>query len=336
MVSSEEKMGLKALFKNSQAALSMILVQLLSTGTVLLSKIVLNRGTFIFSLLTYRQIVAAFFLAPFAFFMERKMLSKLSWMALPWIFFNGLFGITMAMGLYYYGLQYTSATFASNFLNLIPITTFILSTIAGMEKLGLGSKGGRIKVAGTMLCVAGALSVKLFKVYPSVYWATMLSCLAGSLQSAIIGIALDRGKAAWSLGWDMQLLTIFYSGVLTTGANFCLISWAVSKRGPTYPSMFSPVSLVFVTILESLFMGEEIFIGSILGMLMITGGLYAFLWGKRNELPPHDISIRDVALDVESPRSQPSISLSSAHHIGTIAEEAHGKETKNIKVVTVL
>ncbi|XP_058086555.1 WAT1-related protein At3g30340-like isoform X3 [Magnolia sinica] len=320
--------------------------------------------------------------------MERKMLSKLSWMALPWIFFNGLFGITMAMGLYYYGLQYTSATFASNFLNLIPITTFILSTIAGMEKLGLGSKGGRIKVAGTMLCVAGALSVslykgkplhiwpshlhshhismqrmtkkelvtgslmlvgsclsyatwfivqvKLFKVYPSVYWATMLSCLAGSLQSAIIGIALDRGKAAWSLGWDMQLLTIFYSGVLTTGANFCLISWAVSKRGPTYPSMFSPVSLVFVTILESLFMGEEIFIGSILGMLMITGGLYAFLWGKRNELPPHDISIRDVALDVESPRSQPSISLSSAHHIGTIAEEAHGKETKNIKVVTVL
>lgn len=40
-----------------------------------------------------------------------------------------VYRISMAMGLYYYGLRETTATYATNFLNLIPITTFILSTI---------------------------------------------------------------------------------------------------------------------------------------------------------------------------------------------------------------
>lgn len=37
----------------------------------------------------------------------------------------------MAMGLYSYGLRDTTATYATNFLNLIPITTFVFSIIAG-------------------------------------------------------------------------------------------------------------------------------------------------------------------------------------------------------------
>ncbi len=35
----------------------------------------------------------------------------------------------MAMGLFYYGLRDTNATYATNFLNLIPIFTFVFSTI---------------------------------------------------------------------------------------------------------------------------------------------------------------------------------------------------------------
>lgn len=35
----------------------------------------------------------------------------------------------MAMGLFYYGLKDTSATYATNLLNLIPIVTFLFSTI---------------------------------------------------------------------------------------------------------------------------------------------------------------------------------------------------------------
>lgn len=58
-------------FVLSQDILSMLLVQLLMTGMQILSKIILNQGIFIFALMTYRHIVAAFCVAPFAFFFER-------------------------------------------------------------------------------------------------------------------------------------------------------------------------------------------------------------------------------------------------------------------------
>ena len=35
--------------------------------------------------------------------------------------------IVLAMGLYYYGLRATSAAYSVNFLNLIPIITFIIA-----------------------------------------------------------------------------------------------------------------------------------------------------------------------------------------------------------------
>lgn len=37
--------------------------------------------------------------------------------------------ITAAMGLYYYGLRDTTATYATNFLNLIPVVTFVISSM---------------------------------------------------------------------------------------------------------------------------------------------------------------------------------------------------------------
>lgn len=37
--------------------------------------------------------------------------------------------ILFAMGLFYYGLKDTSATYAVNFLNLVPIVTFVFSII---------------------------------------------------------------------------------------------------------------------------------------------------------------------------------------------------------------
>lgn len=55
----------------SQMVASMLLVQLFATGQQLLSKGILNQGTFIFSFMAYRHLVAALCVAPFAFFLER-------------------------------------------------------------------------------------------------------------------------------------------------------------------------------------------------------------------------------------------------------------------------
>nr|DAD18325.1 TPA_asm: hypothetical protein HUJ06_019788 [Nelumbo nucifera] len=117
---------------------------------------------------------------------------------------------------------------------------------------------------GSLLSVSFwyVLQVRLFKVYPSKYWATTLTCAVGCLQSTVVGLLINRSKAAWELRWNLELLTIIYSGALGTGAKFCIVSWVITNQGPTYPPMFGPLCLIFVAFSEFLFFGQAISIGT--------------------------------------------------------------------------
>ena len=58
-------------FQWSQVVLAMLLIQVFATGMQILSRVILVEGTFVFALMTYRNVVAAFFVAPLAFYFER-------------------------------------------------------------------------------------------------------------------------------------------------------------------------------------------------------------------------------------------------------------------------
>ncbi|KAG4389689.1 hypothetical protein GLYMA_06G138300v4 [Glycine max] len=324
----------KEWFKWSQTVLSMLLVQVFATGMQILSRVILVEGTFIFALIAYRHAVAAICVAPFAFYFERDGAKKLRWSIWFWLFLNALVGITMAMGLFYYGLRDTSATYSVNFLSLVPIFTYIISIVCRMERLRFQTWTSKVKTMGAVLCVGGALTtslykgkefyigqsshqthstveasktnmlrgtlfllgsclsytawfivqqVKLLEIFPFKYWGTMLTCIIASIQATIVGICLDGRKVTWSLKWNLQLVTIIYSGALATAATFCLIYWAIAIKGPTYPTMFNPLALLFVAISEALLLGEPISLGILLGMFLILIGLCSFLWGKGKE-----------------------------------------------------
>ncbi|VAI79910.1 unnamed protein product [Triticum turgidum subsp. durum] len=327
----------------------MVLVQLLTVGTMLLSKVAMNRGMHPLVLLVYRNLVAAVAVAPLAAVFEREMWKKVNLTVLGWISINAMFGVLLAMGLYYWGLRDTSAAYAVDFLNLIPVATFLIAVVLRAERLSLSHWPGRMKLLGAAVGVAGTMVVSFFKgtrlplphlhfhdhahggaptaaphgtrdmaagtlclcgscvsyalwfvvqarvakVFPSRYWATALTCAAGSLQSAAaaaVAFALtptgDRhGWAAeWRLGWDLRLVTVVYSGVFNTGATFVLVSWAVARRGPVYPPMFNSLSLVVTAAVDAVFLGTDLYLGGVLGAALVVVGLYAFLWGKRKEL----------------------------------------------------
>ncbi|XP_019460775.1 PREDICTED: WAT1-related protein At5g64700-like [Lupinus angustifolius] len=353
--------GVKEWFRSSQAVLSMLLVQLFATGMQLLSRVILVQGTFIFALIAYRHIVAALCVAPFALYFERGHAKKFTWSVCSWIFINALVGMTMALGLFYYGLRDTSATYSVNFLNLVPICTFLVSIICGMEKLGLQTWSGKAKAVGAILCVGGAIAtslykgkdiyifhgyhthtnvvahktymlggtfflvgsclsytawfiiqVKLVKVFPFRYWGTMITCIMAAIQSTIIGLCLDSNQASWRLQWNLELITIVYSGALATAATFCLLSWAITIKGSTYPPMFNPLALIFVALSEALILGEPLKVGMFLGMVLIIIGLYSFLWGKNKEtqcLPQPNVAAGEVASMATEPVGMQSIAI---------------------------
>ncbi|XP_047165029.1 WAT1-related protein At5g64700-like isoform X2 [Vigna umbellata] len=312
----------KEWFTSSQVVLSMILVQVLMTGMQLLSRVILVQGTFIAALIVYRHLVAALCVAPFALYFERGQPKKLNCEVWCWLFVNALTGMTMAQGLFYYGLRDTSAAYSMSFLNLVPIITFFTSIILRMEKLKWQTWVGKAKSVGSILCVGGASLGSLYKGkefflghhlhrthqtaphkthmlhgtiflvcscfsytawFIAQYWGTMLACILAAIQAAAVGVCLDSSKAAWRLQWNLQLITIVYSGALATAATFCIISWAIRMKGPTYPPMFNPLSLIFVAFSEALILGQPLGVGTLGGMVLIIMGLYFFLWGKNNE-----------------------------------------------------
>ncbi|KAE8654369.1 putative Sequence-specific DNA binding transcription factor [Hibiscus syriacus] len=73
-------------------------------------------------------------------------------------------------------------------------------------------------------------------------------------------------------------------GILGSALLVFLVSCAVRLMGPLYASIFNPLGLVFVAVLGSLLLDEELYLGSIIGGLMIVCGVYVVLWGKAKEM----------------------------------------------------
>ncbi|VAH54078.1 unnamed protein product [Triticum turgidum subsp. durum] len=320
-----------------------VLVELFNTGTILLGKVAVDSGMFVFSLLCYRSILGAIFILPFALLLESGKWKELDKKALGWLFINAFVGYSLPMAMYYYGLHDTTASYGVIFSSLTPLFTFVLSILLGMETLRLKSKEGSAKVVGALVCFGGALlislyngkelhlwspvikgitkssngvaggrhhlrgtllllgdcicyafwypiQVKILKVYPWKHWSSVLTCVLGGLQTCAIGIFLRRDKLAWQVGWNIQLLTIVYSAALGTAAKYWLNLYAVEKRGPVFPPMFSTLSIVFTIVLGALLLGESLTVGSLFGSALVFSGLYMYLYGKAKELHVKTIS----------------------------------------------
>ncbi|KAI3499781.1 hypothetical protein L1887_35591 [Cichorium endivia] len=119
--------------------------------------------------------------------------------------------------------------------------------------------------------------------YPSKLNFTALQCLLSCMQSFLVAIALERDAYKWKLGWDIRILAIAYCGFVVTGFTFYLQTWVIEKKGPVFLAMSTPLAFVFTSITAALLIGEVISLGSVIGGILLIGGLYFVLWGKSNE-----------------------------------------------------
>lgn len=128
------------------------------------------------------------------------------------------------------------------------------------------------------------LLAKVSKNYPCHYSSTALMSLMGSIQSVLFALCFDRQVSQWRLGWDRRLFVVLYLGTLGSGIVVILMTWCSQKRGPLFVSVFNPLILLFVALASSLFLNETLYLGSILGGLLIIMGLYVVLWGKGKDM----------------------------------------------------
>ncbi|KAK9697480.1 hypothetical protein RND81_08G040400 [Saponaria officinalis] len=128
------------------------------------------------------------------------------------------------------------------------------------------------------------LQVPVTALYPDHLSLSGWMCFFSTLQAGVIGLFLERDPVAWNLSSGLEITCIFVSGILGSGVQFFVQSWCISKRGPFYAAMFTPLATVITTALATLFLREEIYTGSVAGATAVIIGLYIVLWGKSEEL----------------------------------------------------
>ncbi|KAJ6350193.1 hypothetical protein OIU78_006379 [Salix suchowensis] len=125
----------------------------------------------------------------------------------------------------------------------------------------------------------------------------------GAIEGSVVAAVMERGNpSAWSVGMDYKLLAAVYSGVICSGIGYYVQGLIMKRKGPVFVTAFSPLSMVIVAVLGSFFLKEILYMGRVLGAVVIVTGLYLVLWGKSKDQPPSNSS-HDKAAEIATKTS---------------------------------
>ncbi|CAM6094223.1 unnamed protein product [Calypogeia fissa] len=335
--------------------LALLTVQIGYGGYYVLSKAALGNGVDKIIFAVYRDSIGLLFLAPLAFFSERELRARLvfKWPVAFMIVGLGLLGIYLQQVLFLAGLAYTNASFTAAMQNAIPVWTFLIAVICRVEVIRITKIDGIAKLFGIFSCVAGALTMSLYKGiilvgkdpdpsgplplptsgahyqlqhestlaggwpmstflklgidewrlgslclicncfcmgayhnlqvptlrrFPAPVTVTASSVLVGTIALVTTGVFTVSGS--WVLTNPMNLLCVTYAGVVASGVNFTLQTWANHRSGPVLVGTYTPLQTFFSAVLGLIVLNEPLYLGTVIGTILILIGLYVLIWGQ--------------------------------------------------------
>ncbi|CAN1352811.1 WAT1-related protein At4g08300 [Linum perenne] len=303
------------LAKKAKPYLAMVSLQFGYAGMYIVTMLSFKHGMNHFVLGVYRHVVATIVIAPFALILERKTRPKLTLGIFLRIIMLGFLEPVLDQNLYYVGMKYTSATFASVSVNILPAITFVMALIFRLESVNLKKLHSVAKIIGTVITVSGAMVMTLYKgpilefLTPSSstaahsmsasdvsngeqHWILgplllLGSCIGWSaffiLQGSVVALAVERDMSIWKIGFDARLLAVVYTGIVCSGAAYYIQGVVIKERGPVFVTSFSPLCMIITAILGSLVLAEKVSLGSVIGAVLIVCGLYTVVWGKSKD-----------------------------------------------------
>nr|TKS03418.1 hypothetical protein D5086_0000154150 [Populus alba] len=181
--------AVRIIYSRFMPHLLMILAQIGYLFLYTIAEAVFNHGMNPRVFATYRYIVGSLVMFPLAYFLERKARPKLTIVLFLEIFVLSLLGASLTINMYFASLKYTSPTFVASMNNTVLSMTFIIAIILRLEIVDLRNPRGIAKIVGTLLSLAGVLTITLYK-GPEVQ----------SLQGAPIHVRSNHAQQNWVKG----------------------------------------------------------------------------------------------------------------------------------------
>ncbi|XWS37380.1 hypothetical protein CRYUN_Cryun19dG0038000 [Craigia yunnanensis] len=144
---------------------------------------------------------------------------------------------------------------------------------------------GGLFVATACLCLSANIigQAAILKGYPSEIILVSFYCLFGTIQCALVALIAERNPNAWKLMPDIELISVVYSALFGSVVTFAVVAWCIRRKGPVFVAMFKPLSIAIAAFLGFIFLGETLYIGSIVGAAIIVTGFYGVIWAQSKE-----------------------------------------------------
>ncbi|KAL3845279.1 hypothetical protein ACJIZ3_002682 [Penstemon smallii] len=169
--------------------------------------------------------------------------------------------------------------------------TVVAEVVSSPVFLALGDANGKNWTLGCIFLIGHCLSwsgwlvlqAPILKKYPARLSFTSYQCFFGVIQFLVIAAFVERDPQAWLVHSGSELFSVFYAGVVASGIAFAVQIWCIDRGGPVFVAVYQPVQTLVVAIMASALLGEEFYLGGIIGAVLIITGLYFVLWGKNEE-----------------------------------------------------
>ncbi|CAL0318371.1 unnamed protein product [Lupinus luteus] len=174
-----------------------------------------------------------------------------------------------------------------------------ISLVASSSQRNWVLGGSLLAVEYLLVPIWYIVQASIMKQYPAEVIVVFLYNLCGTLISAPVCLLLEANLSAWKINPDITLIAIIYSGVLCTGLSSLVHTWGLHLKGPLYISIFKPLSIAIAATLSVVILGDALYLGTVVGAVILTFGFYAVIWGKAKE--------DELSEDFVECRTQPSL-----------------------------
>ncbi|KAG6490600.1 hypothetical protein ZIOFF_051907 [Zingiber officinale] len=297
--------------------LQMISLQFGYAGMNILTKFSLNHGMSHYVLVVYRHAFATLSVAPFALFLERPVVDqnfyyaglKLTSPTFSCAISNMLPAMTFVLAILFRmeKLELKQVRCQAKLIGtLVTVVGAMLMTLykgpvmeifwtkymhARPLESDSAADGSSKWLVGCIFVIVATLAwasvfvlqTATLKSYDAPYSLTTLMCFMGTLQAIVVTFVMERKLSVWSIGWDMNLLAAAYAGIVTSSMAYYVQALVIKEKGPVFASAFSPLMMIIVAIMGSFILAEKIYLGGLIGAVLIVVGLYSVLWGKYKE-----------------------------------------------------
>ncbi|CAK9308912.1 unnamed protein product [Citrullus colocynthis] len=127
------------------------------------------------------------------------------------------------------------------------------------------------------------VQTKIMKEYPEEATVIFFYNLTVAIIAAVVGVIFETDPSAWILRQNTALASVLCSGLFGSCLNNTVHTWALRLKGPVFVAMFKPLSIVVAIVMGVLFLGDSLYLGSLIGASIISIGFYTVMWGKSKE-----------------------------------------------------